>query len=579
MTPCIKCGDDCVRARLRFVMGVLGFVAVTGCGSQNAPPPAKASKPAAATSSNTEPTEPTAQMPVVQKVDKQNDDKEATKEPIETPAAPAIEATEPSVAKTDDPKHVESPVPAPLPERIAILTPGGPLLVDVRLTIAGEPHTKAFDALVKRVLDAGDSDRDGRSTWKELVADRAYLEKEMPKAPAADSRQMKTLIERYDENRDGRIQPPEAAAWLGRDAGRTAQSFAVRSTRAYRPVPRATSQVWHLIDGNSDGRLSREEIDLAPTRLLSLDADDDRILAPTEMASLREQLESAGQQRTYVGREANHYAVMHLEPDTEIERLHYLLSDLYAPQQDLGPDSFSELPGLFKKLDASGDDWLDDEELASILTVEPHVELNVAFSEPANEKGGTATIELKTLMPEVATAAQLSADRAVISLGNTRLILSAHNLAAKSEGEPTSGQTAVQNQIRLMVHDQADALFEELDTNADGRLGEREIAFCSKRLAERDRNGDGQLAGDEFPYSMIVAFLLGEQANEQSFYVPPSAAVSATSEKPLPAWFAHADLNGDGDVSRREFLGSTEQFDRLDADKDGYIGASESAAL
>jgi Ca2+-binding EF-hand superfamily protein len=390
---------------------------------------------------------------------------------------------------------------------------------------------------------------------------------------------MKTLIERYDENRDGQIQPPEAAAWLGRDAGTTAKSFAVRSTRAYRPVPRATSQVWQLIDGNNDGRLSREEIDGAPNRLLSLDADDDRVLAPTEMASLREQLESAGQQRRYVGREANHYAAMHLEPNSEIERLHYLLSDLYAPQQDLGPDSFFELPGLFKKLDASGDDWLDGEELASIRSVEPHLELDVAFREPANEKGGTAMIELKTLAPEVEVAAQPSADRTVISLGNTRLILSVHNLAAKPKEEQNSGQASMQNQIRLMVHDQADALFEELDANADGRLGEREIAFCSQRLSERDRNGDGQLAGDDFPYSMIVAFLLGEQANEQSFYVPPSPALSATSETALPHWFPHADLNADGDVSRREFLGSDVQFDRMDSDRDGYISAAESSAL
>ena len=444
-----------------------------------------------------------------------------------------------------------------LPKRIAILTPGGPLLVDVRITIGGRPLATAFDSLVKRVLDAGDSDHDGQSTWKELMADRSYLEKEMPNAPAADSRQMKTLIERYDENRDGKIQTAEAAAWMGRDAGTSAKPLAVRSTRAYRPAPRATSQVWHLIDGDGDGQLTNEEIDGASSRLLALDADDDRILAPTEMASLREQLEASGQRRMYVAREANHYAVMHLEPDREIDRLHYLLSDLYSPQQDLGPSSFSELSRPFEKLDANGDGSFDGEELASIRTIEPHLLLDVAFSEPADEKPGTATIELKSLMPEVAVATQLAADRAIVSLGSSRLIFSAHNLVAKPDAEPNTGQRAVPNQVRLMVHDQVDALFEELDGNADGRLGEREIAFCSQRLAERDRNGDGQLSGDEFPYSMIVAFLVGEQASERSFYVPPSATVSTTkSDKPLPAWFTSADLNGDGDVSRREFLGS-----------------------
>ena len=38
------------------------------------------------------------------------------------------------------------------------------------------------------------------------------------------------------------------------------------------------------------------------------------------------------------------------------------------------------------------------------------------------------------------------------------------------------------------------------------------------------------------------------------------------------------DRNHDGDVARREFLGSRDQFDRLDRDKDGLIDANEALA-
>jgi hypothetical protein len=38
------------------------------------------------------------------------------------------------------------------------------------------------------------------------------------------------------------------------------------------------------------------------------------------------------------------------------------------------------------------------------------------------------------------------------------------------------------------------------------------------------------------------------------------------------------DRNKDGDVSRREFLGPRERFERLDRDRDGLIDADEAAA-
>jgi hypothetical protein len=38
------------------------------------------------------------------------------------------------------------------------------------------------------------------------------------------------------------------------------------------------------------------------------------------------------------------------------------------------------------------------------------------------------------------------------------------------------------------------------------------------------------------------------------------------------------DRNGDGDVSRSEFLGSKEDFDAIDTDRDGLISAEEAEA-
>jgi Ca2+-binding EF-hand superfamily protein len=288
------------------------------------------------------------------------------------------------------------------------------------------------------------------------------------------------------------------------------------------------------------------------------------------------------QNRT-VGTEATQYAAIHLEQSIEIDRLQYLLSDLYAPQQDLTTASFPELVRLVKELDTNGDNWLEPIELADMLTVKPHLKLSIAFDEAKAPHAATAKLQVGDPAPEIAAIEQPSADRAVFSLGRTRLIVSAHKLAPQQDSAQNATPTAgpanrPASQVRLMVHDQADPLFEELDTNADGKLGERELVSSPDRLLERDANGDRQLTNDELPYSMIVAFLLGEAPAEQSFYVPQSLA-TAKSDIALPAWFADADLNTDGDVSPREFVGSAAHFSLLDTNKDGYIGADEAAAI
>ena len=58
----------------------------------------------------------------------------------------------------------------------------------------------------------------------------------------------------------------------------------------------------------------------------------------------------------------------------------------------------------------------------------------------------------------------------------------------------------------------------------------------------------------------------------------PMSANRAGDSAAGPVWFQKMDRNHDGDVSRREFLGPRDQFDRLDRDDDGLIDAAESRA-
>jgi hypothetical protein len=81
-------------------------------------------------------------------------------------------------AAVSPPKKEEKKVVVNKSERIAILSPGGPIAVDLLLTIDGRPHAEVFEEVLDQVLAAADTDKDGRSTWKELAGNTAYLAKE-----------------------------------------------------------------------------------------------------------------------------------------------------------------------------------------------------------------------------------------------------------------------------------------------------------------------------------------------------------------------------------------------------------------
>jgi Ca2+-binding EF-hand superfamily protein len=120
----------------------------------------------------------------------------------------------------------------------------------------------------------------------------------------------------------------------------------------------------------------------------------------------------------------------------------------------------------------------------------------------------------------------------------------------------------------VTVLDHGPGLFELLDTNHDGALSVRELRNAWQRLQEAGCVRDGRFERERLPRQLRLTVSAG--LPESALGRPPPVG---------PAWFRAMDRNGDGDVSRREFTGPADLFDKLDTDKDGLLSPEEAAKL
>jgi Ca2+-binding EF-hand superfamily protein len=134
------------------------------------------------------------------------------------------------------------------------------------------------------------------------------------------------------------------------------------------------------------------------------------------------------------------------------------------------------------------------------------------------------------------------------------------------------------SQTYITIVDQGRSLFSLIDTNHDNRLSQREMLNFAKNFSKFDKNGDGFIERSELPRQFRLSVSQGPSNGRFGAQFVNFGGMGGQMIRSVgkgPAWFQKMDRNKDGDVSRREFLGTPEEFKEIDEDGDGLISVEE----
>lgn len=139
-------------------------------------------------------------------------------------------------------------------------------------------------------------------------------------------------------------------------------------------------------------------------------------------------------------------------------------------------------------------------------------------------------------------------------------------------------QLGTQSQVSIHVTDLGHNLFPLLDTDGDGRLSVQELSQAAALPGFSESGGAPVPAQLQLELrGPAVKVWAGIPLPLKSSRTVNAKKRLAESSKTLPRWFEASDRNRDGVISPREFLGSPEAFQKLDADKNGVISGEEAA--
>lgn len=555
------------------------------------------------------------------------------------PGMPAAEG--PTVRRVLPPFTGGTAVAFPDTLEVVFFSNTRPVRVRVTVRLDGKPLSAAWDAHLRKLFAAFDRDGDGylnRYECEQIFSARgvsgllagSHYYRSPTAAPA---------FEELDRDGDNRVSFPEFAAYYAEAAADLVRprQVAVETPNA----AKLTHELFALLDANKDGKLTRGEVMQAEKILLTHDKDDDECLSPLEIFpdlyadNPRRRAAMAVKPSPGMPAQAQPKGTpgdLTVYPGALPGAVTQALIKRYDKNGDyhLTRDEIGLPADEFARLDADKDGKLSAKEIEGWRTGPPDFEAALNLSRSAKDCSAVVTPRGGVMPPGVEVRAD-AAGRAVLRVGKQFLDLSVtpppgaaqrnrdaqQLMSSFPQGKNVVTEDEIagpQFQFLRIVYDAADfdgdgkltraefqkyldlqqstidlalsltyatrtpSLFQLMDENGDGRLGIRELRTAFDRLIVLEPSGGDVVTTAAIQPSAAVrlgqsAFVAQDPASNGNPFV-------RDGPKPTrgPLWFVKMDRNGDGDVSRSEFLGPPEDFAAIDANGDGLISTEEAIA-
>lgn len=450
-------------------------------------------------------------------------------------------------------------------QELVVFASTRPLRARLTISTHGQPLATMWRDKLKTAFDYFDRDKDGVLNAAEVT--HIYSDSGMVILLAngfyQPTPQDRPSLARLDTSGNGSVSFDEFIAYYRKATAELLRPQATAAENPYNSI--ITQEIFTLLDANTDGKLTKEEVGAAEKWLASRDTDEDECLSQAELINNpygggfpRRVIPAPQQGRSAPPASLNQQIVQTFEPGQIPDTLTQHLIKTYDTNGD-GKLTRTESGfdnATFTRLDQNSDGQLDSAELQAWRTGPPDLEVTLALAAKAGDCVARVQGQPSELAARGFAVKQVENGRVIIRVGRQAI-------------ELWSYANVLANTQRLKQ--QYQSLFTQ-PAGTKGYVVEKDLTgpnavqfqFLRTIFDAADANSDGRLTRDEFD----AYFDLQESFRDVALAITPSVQT--------PTLFQLLDETRDGRLSVRELRTA---WDRLIALEPGGAEVVTRAAI